>query len=240
MQSDQFFFSMPQPPEGSPVTAADAERMLRAQIAERPESSLERSQAQWQLARFLSMTGRHTEALRELEVLLAATEDLEGRAEIVLGIGQVMEQIGDYAGAIEVYTRGVSLEPVGGRTWYLLHNNLGYSLNQMGRHAEAERWCRAAIEICPERHNARKNLGIACTAQGNHAEAARCFIDAVKAEAADPRALGHLEDLLAAHPEVARDVDGLEQELERCRSAVALARNVRAGIQPTPAGPSKS
>ena len=240
MQSDPFFFSLPQRPEGSPVTAADAERMLRARIAECPESSPERSQALWQLARFLSMTGRHAEALLELDALLAATDDLEGRAEIVLGIGQVMEQIGDYAGAIEVYTRGVSLEPVVGRTWYLLHNNLGYSLNRLGRHAEAERWCRAAIEICPERHNARKNLGIACAALGKHAEAARCFIDAVKAEAADPRALGHLEELLAAHPEVAGEVDGLEQALERCRAAVALARSVRSGMQPPPAGPSRS
>ncbi len=209
--------------EGVPVTAEELERILRARIAQCPEDSPDRRQALWQLARFLGMVHREGEAIQVLQSLLAATSDLETRAEIVLGLGQLMEQLGDFAGAVEAYSRGVALEPVGTRTWYFLHNNLGYSLNQLGRHAEGEGWCRAAIRISPERHNARKNLGIACEGQGRYVEAVRCFIEAVRAEPRDPRALKCLEDVVVAHPEVFGEVDGLENELQSCRAAVAAA-----------------
>ncbi len=228
-----FRFSVPRPPEGTPVSSEEAERFLRARIAEAPQGSKTHGEAIWQLSRFLAVTGRQSEALREVEGLLAFTVDPEERAGIVLGMGQLMEQLGDYASAIEAYTRGVSLEPVAPRTWYLLHNNLGYCLNHFGRHAEAEHWCRAAIGIDPERHNAHKNLGLACQGQGRFAEAARCFIAAVQAEAADPRALRHLEELVAAHPEVAAEVPDLDRQVELCRTAVGAARAQQSGLRPS-------
>ena len=225
MAKDQKFrYTVPTTPPGEPITAEDLEDILRAKVEEHPEGSPERLDAHWQLARFLGMVGRPAEGLGLLEVMLKETRDPETRAEVTLGMGQLMERLHDFPGAVEAYTRGVSLEPVGNRTWYFLHNNLGYSLNQLGRHSEGEPWCRRAIEIGPERYNAHKNLGVALEGLGRYGEAARCYVAAVRAEAADPRALAHLESLVAAHPAVLDEVDDLEEDLEACRTAVARAR----------------
>lgn len=205
------------------VPAGELERLLRERVAEAASGSPEARDARWELMRFLATTGRRPEAHGILEELLAAESDPEVRAEYTLAIGQNYEGLGDFAAAAEAYARGVALEPVGSRTWYLLNNNLGYSLNQLGRHAEAERWCRAAIQVDPERHNAYKNLGVACSAQGRHAEAIRCYITATDRCIRDPRAFGLLVELLRAHPEIVEESPELVPEIERCVAAVQRA-----------------
>jgi len=222
--SDKFRFSLPDRPTGTPVSQEEAERILRANLATAEEGSQEQRDALWDLMRFLSMTDRQTEGIAILDQLLATTADPEQRAEIVLATGQLMEMLEDYANARVAYTHGVALEPVGGRTWYLLHNNLGYCLNQLGRFDEAERWCRSAIEIDSQRHNAYKNLGIACQGQGEYAAAARAFIQAIHREASDPRALMHLEDLMEKHPEIASEIPDLGDQARSCRTAVETAK----------------
>ena len=228
VSSDQSFrFSLPPSADGmTPVTAEELERHLRGRIAGCLQGSREHRDATWQLVRFLGMTGRSGEGLRELENLLATALDLAEKAEIVLASGQLMENLGDFASAIEAYRRGIALEPVQASAWYLLHNNLGYCLNQLGRYDEGERWCRAAIQIEPARHNAYKNLGVACDGQGRHGEAIHCFIAATKADAADPRALRLLEDLIDRHPDVRTEMPDLDHQLEMCRAAVTAARQV--------------
>ena len=155
--------------------------------------------------------------------MLEAESDAELRAELTLATGQLYEGLGDFPAAVGAYERGVALEPVGSRTWYLLHNNLGYSLNQIGRHADAENWCRAALRIDPERHNAWKNLGVACSARGRYEEAIRCYITATDRCREDPRAFGLLVDLLREHPEVVEEFPDLAPEIERCVAAVRRA-----------------
>lgn len=208
------------------LTAEELEPILRGKIAKCLPGSREHLEATWQLVRFLGMTGRSGEGLRELENLLATALDLAEKAEIALASGQLMEKLGDFASAIEAYRRGIALEPVQASAWYFLHNNLGYCLNQLGRYSEGERWCRAAIQIDPERHNAHKNLGVACEGQGRHVEAIHCFIAALKANAADPRALRLLEELIDSDPGVRTEVPDLDHQLEKCREAVAAARQV--------------
>jgi len=225
---DGFRFSVPTPPEGRPLTAAEAEQLLRARIAALPEGSKEHANALWQLMRLMSITGRHAEGLAILDALIASAVDTEARAEIALATGQLMEGVGDFASAAGAYARGIGLESVGPMTRYFLHNNLGYSLNQLGQHAEAERVCRAAIAIDPQRFNAHKNLGVACEARGSYAEAARAFLRAAHCEASDPRALGHLEALVDAHPEVASEIPDIHAQVERCAAAVETAIRVRA------------
>jgi tetratricopeptide (TPR) repeat protein len=232
-----FRFSLPPSTEGMiPVTAEEFERILRGRIAGCLQGSREHRDATWQLVRLLGTTGRSGEGLRELENLLATALDLAEKAEIVLASGQLMEKHGDFPSAIQAYRRGIGLEPVQARAWYLLHNNLGYSLNQLGRYDEGERWCRAAIQIDPERHNAYKNLGVACDGQGRYGEAIHCFIAAVKAEATDPRALRHLEDLIERHPGVRTEMPDLDHQLEMCRAAVTAARQVWSAACPPEPG----
>ena len=220
---DRFRFSVPVRPEGTPVSGDELERILRAKVAEHPEGSKEHRDALWQLMRFLSLTDRQTEGLAILDVLLGSTGEPEYRAEITLGMGQLMEMFGDFQNAMAAYSRGVALEPVGERTWYLLHNNLGFCLNQLGRHDEAERWCRQAIQINPLRHNAHKNLGLACQGQGRYGEAAVAFIEAVHREAGDPRALRHLEALVGSHSEIATEIPDISDQLRSCSLAVEAA-----------------
>jgi tetratricopeptide (TPR) repeat protein len=210
-----------------PVAADEMERILRALIAEHPEGSKEHRNAQWQLMRLLSHVGRHQEGLGILDALLDSTVDPEARGEIILAMGQTLEQLDEYASASEVYSHGIGLEPVGVRTAYLLHNNLAYCLNQLGRHVEAESWCRGAIQIDPLRHNAHKNLGVAFQGQGEYVKAARSFIQAVHREVSDPRALEHLRELVEAHPEIQTDIPDIHEQLERCSTAVGMVSRMQ-------------
>ena len=222
--NDSFRFTLPEPPDGAPVSSQEAERLLRQWVSEHPAGSKEQRDALWQLMRFLGLTGRHAEGLEILARLLSATADPEERAEIALAMGSLMEQAGDFQSAIDAYSRGVSLEPIGGRTWYLLHNNLGFCLNHFGRHSEAETWCTAAIRIDPLQHNAYKNLALALQGQGRFADAARLFLEAVHREAGDPRALAHLEAMFQEHPEIADEIPNLPEQISQCRVAVETAR----------------
>jgi tetratricopeptide (TPR) repeat protein len=222
--SDTFRFSLPNRPEGKSVSREEAERLIREELTKYTEGSKEHRDALWQLMRFLSITERQAEGIEILDRLLATTENPEERAEIVLATGQLMEMLGDFPNAHRAYSQGVALEPIGGRTWYLLHNNLGYCLDHLGRYAEAERWCASAIKIDPQRHNAYKNLGIAQEGQGKFADAAQSFIQAIHREASDPRALIHLEDLIENHPEIASAIPDLSEQIEQCRTAVEKAQ----------------
>jgi hypothetical protein len=84
--------------------------------------------------------------------------------------------------------------------------------------------CRAAIGIDPGRQNGHKNLGVALQGQGRYCDAARSFILATMACPQDGRALGLLEELVAAQPEI------LEQEHElldlrlRCHEVAGTIR----------------
>jgi tetratricopeptide (TPR) repeat protein len=86
----------------------------------------------------------------------------------------------------------------------------------MGRHAEAEKYCRAAIEINPVAYNAHKNLGVALQGLGRYADAARSYVKAIDAFPYDRRALDHLDKLLAAHTEILDEIPKLL--LRRLRS----------------------
>src|SRR5690349_9107476 len=96
---DGFRFSLPTGPVGTPVSGQELERLLREQVAERPEGSMERAGAQWQLMRLMSLAGRHAEGLAILDALLGSTADTELRAEITLAMGQLTEGLGDFQSA---------------------------------------------------------------------------------------------------------------------------------------------
>jgi tetratricopeptide (TPR) repeat protein len=80
-------------------------------------------------------------------------------------------------------------------------------------------YCRAAIEIDPDRHNAYKNLGIAVQNQGRYAEAAKNFIRAAKMAPSDTRALVHLEGLIAGHREIFEETPERMDQLHDCHEA---------------------
>jgi tetratricopeptide (TPR) repeat protein len=179
------------------------------------------------LAYYYGQTGRQQMALKYLERLVANTDDLEKRAGYYLNMGGNMEGLENYKAAIYFYSQAFSLEPEDTLTWYLINNNLGYCLNQFGRFAEAEVYCRSAIKIDPERHNAYKNMGVSLAGQGQCAEAARNYIKALRANAADPRALKLLEQLFTEHPEIAGEIPDIDAQIQKCQEAVLAVAEYR-------------
>jgi tetratricopeptide (TPR) repeat protein len=186
-------------PNGEPISAKQVEADLRGRIAA-AEDNLEG--AVWQLARFYSALGRYDDAAACVTQGPAGTPDPAKQATVQLRLGQLLEQQERYAEAEVTYARGLEFPSAAPHVLYLLHNNRGYCLNVLRRHAEAETHCRTAIAVDPTRHNAHKNLGFALVGQGRLAEAARCFLEADRRCPGDDRARRHLADLLAENPEI--------------------------------------
>jgi tetratricopeptide (TPR) repeat protein len=186
-------------PDGRPIPAEQVEAGLRGRVTS-CEEALE--DAIWQLARFYSSAGRHDEATACVNRCLADIRDPAKQAAGCLGLGQLLEQQDRYAEAEAMYAHGLQIPTAAAEVAYFLHNNRGYCLNLLGRHAEAEAHTRAAIAIDPKRHNAHKNLGLALIGHGRLVEAVRCLLEADRCRPADTRARGHLTTLLAEHPEL--------------------------------------
>ena len=213
-------------PDGRVVAVEDADAMFTA-LATMESDSGDLTRLLWGLARECDESGKHDGAAAYLEKVLTLEEDPDARARCVLAMGQVFERKGDFPAAVAAYSRAFAEPARENDTWYLLNNNLGYSLNQIGRHAEAEAYCRAATAIDPSRYNAYKNLGVSLQGQGNYLEAARSFLSAAHAQPDDVRALGHLEDLLAKHEEIARDHPEILEAAQECREAARTSRRER-------------
>lgn len=181
----------------------------------------------WERERILE---RHRETARRCgasyrEAMASADTqplDLEHRAFRHLLAGADLEKLGRYAEAAEQYGEGLAFEPGDPFCAYFLHNNYGYCLNVLGRHAEAEWYCRAAIELDPSRPNGFKNLGISYASRGEYGRATDAWIAATYTYPEDPRSLGLLEDLLDERPELEREIPELGAALEECRCVVRL------------------
>ena len=223
-EDETFNFTLPKPPPGRRVTAEEAEKLLLEQLKESGDGNEE---ALWNLAEFYSRTGRQQKAIKYVERLIAGTDDPESQASYYLNLGQLMEQLQEYQVAITYYSHAFSLEPINNPTWYLINNNLGYCLNHFNNFSDAEGYCRNAIKIDPERHNAYKNLGIALEGQGKYPEAAESYLKAVKANAGDPRAFGLLEKLVMEHPEIEEHIPDIFDRVKRCQEAVQAIEELR-------------
>jgi tetratricopeptide (TPR) repeat protein len=196
---------------------AEAERLLLEQLDQPGKNS---GDVLWQLARLYNATKRHDQALHCLRRILAVESDLERKASCVLALGQTMEQCNDFPAAIRFYREAMALEPAFTDTWYFIHNNLGYSYNQVRQFDQGEKCCRFAIQINPHRPNGHKNLGIALAAQGRYQEAAASYVTATFSNAGDARSFMLLEKLLGEHPEFAFD---FQSQLDSCAKRVGFA-----------------
>ena len=215
-----FEYRTPTGPDGQ-LTEIKPEEMEQFLLARLEAATGDPTDAIWELAQYYKRAGRIDRAFQYLGTLFERAQDPETAAKILLALGQTAERAGDFELAVRFYQHGLSTRPADQWTRYFLHNNLGYSLNQLGRCPEGELQCRAAIEINPDRPNAHKNLGLALAARGAVREAAESFVAATQANASDGRAMRCLEALLAAHPELQPEFD---DALAQCRRAVESAR----------------
>jgi tetratricopeptide (TPR) repeat protein len=213
-------------PDGRIIEIDDTEAIL-AFMATGENSPEDLKRMLWGFVRECNEAEKSDGAIVYIEKILTLEDDPDARARCFLMMGRLFEKTRDFPAAVAAYSRAFVLPTREDDTWYFLNNNLGYSLNQIGRHDEAEAYCRAAIAIDPERHNAHKNLGLSLQGQGRYLEAARCLLTAVQARPDDFRALDHLEDLLAQHEEIGRDHPELLEAAQKCREAVRTARRER-------------
>ena len=216
-----FNFRRSMPVDGEPMTFEEAERDLLARLEDPGEDA---HSLRLDLVTFYGSSGYVEEAMRYAEEYLAESTDETEKAEMIFHQGQLMELAQDWESAVRYYSKALEIASRVELDRYFLYNNLGYSLNQLGRYAEAEAHLKEAIRIDPGRANAFKNLGLSLQGQGRFADAAQSFISAVRANAADPRALLHLEALAERHKELYVDIPDLEYQIFKCREAVEYVK----------------
>lgn len=205
-------------PDGRCVAIEDADALFGI-ITERLQDRKEVCRILRGLADDCLQSGLLTAALSYLEKTFSLTDDAQGRAGILLAAGCVLEKARDYPSAAESYRAAFAYPKKKDETWYFLHNNLGYCMNQLGEHAEAEELCRAAIGIDSRRHNAYKNLGVALEGLGRHVDAVHAYLAAGKLNPRDPRALEHLEALVVSHPAITGEIPDIDLQIGNCRQA---------------------
>ncbi len=213
----RFSFRRHHPVKAETIFAEEVEKHLLARLNDPTE---DHQRVRLELIRLYRSMARAVDALAVARDYLVETADTEARAECYYHLGQTMERISDWESAIRWYTRAMELRPRSRLYWYMIHNNIGFSLNQQGRFTDAEKYLHEAIAIENTRANAFKNLGLSLEGQGRYAEAARSFIAAVRADASDPRALRHLMELADRHTEVYAAIPDLEYQIAKCRKAV--------------------
>jgi Flp pilus assembly protein TadD len=147
-----------------------------------------------------------------LQVVMDAEKEAQARATLIQGTR--CENADDWLGAIANYEKVLSLAPRHVFTRYFGHNNLAYSLIQVGRFSEAAWHAEQAIKVDAVRHNAHKNLGLALQGLGRYPEAAMSLVTAARLEPHDPRALMHLRALLETYPELVNDMPELRNALD--------------------------
>lgn len=213
-----FAYRLPEapPPGAIEITLEEAEKRLLEKLAQ--ENSIA---AMWNLAQFYKQTGNVERATQVFRELLDNVDELESKAHVIFALGQTAERANDFDLAVRFYREALAMEPSDDEIWYWIHNNLGYSLNQLGKFVDGEECCRRALAITAKLPNAFKNLGLSLAGQGQYGDAAKCFIAATQANAGDPRSMLHLEQLLAEHPELEFEFG---EALRSCKIAVAGVR----------------
>ena len=179
----------------------------------------------WDLVIFCSRTGQQERAVGFVERLLELSDNSDQRANCLLALALLTEEMEDYDSATACYEQVLELEELENITLYFLHNNFGYLLYQLGQFEEAEPHLERAISIEPELANAYKNLGLACEGLGRFEGAVECYITATQVEPYDARSMVHVENLLSRHPELFVRVPYLQRRLEWCREVVEIAQS---------------
>ena len=177
----------------------DTERLLLARLE---SSTTSEDYFRWMLfvVGFYRGTNKTDAATRLLEGFIELSKDPEQSAHCHLALGQIATDEQRHEAALNHFSAALEVAPKRRKVVYVLHNNIGYCLNSLGRFTEGERHCRAAIEIDWTRASGYRNLGVSLNGQKNILGAAWALVEAVKAEEADHRARELLEKLLAIHP----------------------------------------
>jgi len=198
----------------------ETERLLLARL----ESSTNTQEYfRWMLfvVGFYRGINRIDAAAQLLEDFIKMSKDVEQAAHCYLALGQIATDQQRYQAALSHFTAALALAPKKRNVIYVLHNNIGYCLNALGRFGDGEKHCRMAIEVDWTRASGYRNLGVSLNGQENIAGAAWALVEAVKADETDNRAHVLLENLLALHPVLAVQCPWVMQSLSSDRNLTA-------------------
>ena len=167
-------------------------------------SSTEEDYFRWMLfvVGFYRGVNKIDAATELLEGFIKATKDLEQSAHCHMALGQIATDEQRLEAALNHFSTALDLGPQKQKVAYVLHNNIAYCLNQLGRFVEGERHCRLAIEADWTRASAYRNFGLSFQGQGKIVEAAWALVEAMKSDNADTRARGILQKLIAQNPKM--------------------------------------
>jgi tetratricopeptide (TPR) repeat protein len=144
---------------------------------------------------------------------IAAGKNLEHSAHCHLALGQIATDEHQFEAALKHFSAALDVLPKKRKVLYVLENNIGYCLNQLGRFLEAEKHCRTAIDIDWTRASGFRNLGVSLHGQGNNIAAAWALVEAAKSDFADDRARLLLEKLIMSNPMMAIDCPWIMEAL---------------------------
>ena len=185
--------------ESSETSPADTETLLLSRLE---TSSTVEDYFRWLLfvVGFYRGINKVDAAVALLEKFIRSNKDPEQSAHCYLALGQIATDEKRHEIALEHFNAALELRPKKRKVLYVLHNNIGFCLNTLGRFLDAERHCREAINIDWTRGSAYRNLGLSLNGQKKIAGAAWALTESVKADQGDQRARVLLEKLLALHP----------------------------------------
>lgn len=155
-----------------------------------------------------------SEAIDLLEQFIKSNHNTENKAHCHLALGQIATDEKRFAVALQHFNAALALRPDKRKVKYVLHNNIGFCLNQLNRHVEAEKYCRAAIDIDWTRASAFRNLGISLKGQGNLIGAAWVLVEAINADPSDARARQILEQVVKGNPRLSLQCPWLSGALD--------------------------
>ena len=138
-----------------------------------------------------------------LEEFIQSNSDAEQSAHCYLALGQIATDEERHEAALDYFSEAVKLAPKRRKVLYVLHNNIGFCFNSLGRFRDGEEHCRLAIDIDWTRASGYRNLGVSFNGQNNIVSSAWALVEAIKADEADNRARVLLDELLAQNPTLA-------------------------------------
>ncbi|HZD40940.1 MAG TPA: tetratricopeptide repeat protein [Terriglobales bacterium] len=190
----------PLPPD-FPFPKQETERLL---IERLQSSKSEEDYFRWLLFVVAFYRGiKKTAAARALANLFIETSnDPEHKAHCHLALGQIATDEQHLDKALNHFSIALGFEPKKAKVAYVLHNNMGYCLNHLGRFEEAEAHCRLAVAIDSRRASAYRNLGISLEGQGHLVSAAWAWVESIKVDRSDDRSRCLLKKLMTARPSI--------------------------------------
>ena len=182
-----------------PESGLDTEGLLLQRLK---NTTTEEEYFRWMLfvVGFYRGIDKISDAIKLLQAYIDSNHNAENKAHCHLALGQIATDEKRFAAALEHFNGALALRPEKPKVKYVLHNNIAFCLNQLNRHVEAEKYCRAAIDLDWTRASAFRNLGISLKGQGNLLGAAWVLVEAINADPGDTRARQIVEQVVKADP----------------------------------------